>query len=52
MCFLRVGFETEKVGHVLTRHPCSMCGGTKQFIKYKCTKCEGHGVVIQMAQQK
>ena len=40
------GFETEKVGHVLTRQRCSYCNGTSRFIKYKCDKCEGHGAFV------
>jgi hypothetical protein len=45
------GIETEKVGHVVTRHPCGHCEGTAKFIKYKCDKCEGYGAVIGTALQ-
>ena len=40
------GYETEKVGHVITRRPCAYCNGTAIFLKFKCTECAGTGQLI------
>ena len=40
------GYETEKVGHVVTRRPCAYCNGTAIFKKFKCMECAGAGQLI------
>lgn len=46
------GIETERIGFVLTRRPCSYCHGTKIFIRYKCHECAGTGQTIMEFNQE
>ena len=35
------GEETVRTGHMTARKTCSYCNGSRIFIKFKCTECEG-----------
>ena len=37
------GEETVRTGHMTARKTCSYCNGSRIFIKFKCTECEGLG---------
>lgn len=41
------GMETISTGPFVMRSTCRYCQGTRQFIKYKCTECEGKGQTVQ-----
>ena len=37
------GEETDKTDHITARKTCSLCEGSKVFIKYQCNECKGTG---------
>ena len=41
------GFETVNTGPFVMRSTCRYCNGSRMYIKYKCTECEGKGQNVQ-----
>lgn len=41
------GFESVTRGPFVMQSTCRYCEGTRMFIKYKCTECEGKGQTVQ-----
>ncbi|XP_075214300.1 dnaJ homolog l(2)tid, mitochondrial-like isoform X3 [Lycorma delicatula] len=41
------GMETVRTGPFMMRSTCRYCQGTRMFIKYKCSECEGKGSTVQ-----
>lgn len=41
------GMETISTGPFVMRSTCRYCQGTRQFIKYPCTECDGKGQNVQ-----
>ncbi|XP_025836741.1 protein tumorous imaginal discs, mitochondrial-like isoform X2 [Agrilus planipennis] len=41
------GFESTTRGPFIMRSTCRYCEGTRMFIKFKCTECEGKGSTVQ-----
>lgn len=41
------GMETISTGPFVMRSTCRYCQGTRQFIKYPCTECDGKGQMVQ-----
>lgn len=41
------GFESVSRGPFIMRSTCRYCEGTRMYIKYKCTECEGKGSTVQ-----
>ncbi|XP_002138555.2 protein tumorous imaginal discs, mitochondrial isoform X1 [Drosophila pseudoobscura] len=41
------GFETISTGPFVMRSTCRYCQGTRQYIKYPCSECEGKGKTVQ-----
>lgn len=41
------GMETISTGPFIMRSTCRACHGTKSFIRFKCTECEGSGQTVQ-----
>jgi len=45
------GFETERLGGMVSRKVCGYCEGTKMFVKMKCHECRGTGQTIVTFEQ-
>lgn len=41
------GMESITTGPFVMRSTCRYCQGTRMYIKYKCTECEGKGSTVQ-----
>ncbi|CAD7013873.1 unnamed protein product [Ceratitis capitata] len=41
------GMETISTGPFVMRSTCRYCQGTRQYIKYPCTECDGKGQTVQ-----
>lgn len=41
------GFESMARGPFIMRSTCRYCEGTRMYIKYKCSECEGKGSTVQ-----
>lgn len=41
------GMETISTGPFVMRSTCRYCQGTRQFIKYPCSECDGKGQMVQ-----
>lgn len=41
------GFESITRGPFVMQSTCRYCEGTRMYIKYKCTECEGKGQTVQ-----